>query len=432
MQSTRTNLLSSAMAPALMGLVIAAGSTITLAEIAFAATSEARTTENPAAVARPAQPRASDAPVRLAACNPCAAKKACNPCAAKACNPCAAKACNPCAAKKACNPCNPCAAKACNPCAARACNPCNPCGGAAAGVSASCQVPRLVTAALCNPCAARKACSPCNPCAAKACNPCAAKRACNPCGAKACNPCAAKACNPCAAKRACNPCAAKACNPCAAKTACAACNPCAAKKACGPCNPCAAKKACSPCNPCAASACNPCSPCGGAKPVELTTAEARSVYDCLLGEMKSGYAKSGMATARLYTGWDNYATQPYVSATHGSRYVNNYGNAQAASYKKYEDVGRLPVGAILAKDSFVVRADGKVAAGPLFLMEKMPAGFLQASDNWRYSMIMPTGAVFGVTNGKNSAGMNFCYECHMAVAEDQDSLMFLPEEYRKH
>ncbi|MDA0702025.1 MAG: hypothetical protein O3A96_02130 [Proteobacteria bacterium] len=38
------------------------------------------------------------APVQLAACNPCAAKKACNPC-------------NPCAAKKACNPCNPCAAK---------------------------------------------------------------------------------------------------------------------------------------------------------------------------------------------------------------------------------------------------------------------------------------------------------------------------------
>jgi len=41
-----------------------------------------------------------------------------------------------------------------------------------------------------------------------------------------------------------------ACNPCAAKKACSPCNPCAAKKACSPCNPCAAKKACSPCNPC--------------------------------------------------------------------------------------------------------------------------------------------------------------------------------------
>lgn len=53
----------------------------------------------------------SDAPVQIAACNPCKAK---NPCAAKnPCNPCKAK--NPCAAK---NPCNPCKAK----------NPCNPCG----------------------------------------------------------------------------------------------------------------------------------------------------------------------------------------------------------------------------------------------------------------------------------------------------------------
>ncbi len=42
----------------------------------------------PAAAAQP-----GDAPVQLAACNPCAAKKGCNPCAAK-------KGCNPCAAKK--------------------------------------------------------------------------------------------------------------------------------------------------------------------------------------------------------------------------------------------------------------------------------------------------------------------------------------------
>ena len=51
--------------------------------------------------------------------------------------------CNPCAAKKACSPCNPCAVK-------KVCNPCNPC----------------------NPCAAKKACNPCNPCAAKKANPC--------------------------------------------------------------------------------------------------------------------------------------------------------------------------------------------------------------------------------------------------------------------
>ena len=51
-------------------------------------------------------------------------------------------------------------------------------------------------------------------------------------------------CNPCAAKKACSP-----CNPC---------NPCAVKKVCNPCNPCAAKNPCNPCNPCAAKKANPC------------------------------------------------------------------------------------------------------------------------------------------------------------------------------
>lgn len=148
--------------------------------------------------------------------------------------------------------------------------------------------------------------------------------------------------------------------------------------------------------------------------------------------MRSGYAKSGLRAAKNFSGWSNYATQPYVSATHGSRYVNNYGNSLAADYAKYEDVGRMPVGAVLAKDSFLVRGDGKVAPGPLFLMEKMPANFNAESANWRYTMVMPDGSVFGETNGKNSAGMKFCFECHAAVAEDQDSLFFLPEEYRKH
>ncbi len=71
------------------------------------------------ATALPAAAASStDAPIQLASCNPCKAKKGCNPCAAKGCNPCAAKkGCNPCAAKKGCNPCA--AKKGCNPCKAK-------------------------------------------------------------------------------------------------------------------------------------------------------------------------------------------------------------------------------------------------------------------------------------------------------------------------
>ena len=57
-------------------------------------------------------------------------------------------------------------------------------------------MPRLVKAALSNPCAAKKmggSCNPCNPCAAtKPCNPCAVANPCKPCAAtNPCNPCGA-------------------------------------------------------------------------------------------------------------------------------------------------------------------------------------------------------------------------------------------------
>jgi len=120
----------------------------------------------------------------------------------------------------------------------------------------------------------------------------------------------------------------------------------------------------------------------------------------------------------------------YVSGTHGNRYVQNYANDTAKAYGAFEKAGVMPVGSTLAKDSFTVNGEGRIGIGPLFLMEKMPAGFNQDSGDWKYSMVMPTGAVMGVTNGKNSSAMNFCFECHMSVAEDQDSMMLLPEEYR--
>ena len=147
--------------------------------------------------------------------------------------------------------------------------------------------------------------------------------------------------------------------------------------------------------------------------------------------MIAAYSKSGMGTAQAYLNWRRYSTVAYQSATHGNRYVHNYGDANAANYGRYENVGTMPAGALLVKDSFSATAGGKLSVGPLFLMEKMPAGFNPSGGDWQYTMIMPNGSIFGVTNGKNSKGMQFCIDCHSAVAEDQDSLMFLPEEFRQ-
>jgi hypothetical protein len=144
-------------------------------------------------------------------------------------------------------------------------------------------------------------------------------------------------------------------------------------------------------------------------------------------------AVTGMAAtiAQDYQGWERLNTAPYVSATHGSRYVNNYPGPEAAeAYGQFEEIGAMPAGGRIAKDSFTVSPDGRVAVGPLFSMEKMPEGFNPASADWRYAMIMPDGSLFGVTNGPGSQNVQFCAECHAIVADTQDSLYFMPEEYR--
>jgi len=148
--------------------------------------------------------------------------------------------------------------------------------------------------------------------------------------------------------------------------------------------------------------------------------------------MAAGYAKSGVSEMADYTSWVNVATSPYQAGTHGDRYVNNWVNEIGlARYQKYEELGTMPVGSVVAKDSFSVNSKGQTSAGPMFLMEKMQDGFAPATGNWRYTMVMPNGSVFGRTNGKNSAAMVFCSDCHQAVAEDQDHLMLLPDENRK-
>jgi hypothetical protein len=146
--------------------------------------------------------------------------------------------------------------------------------------------------------------------------------------------------------------------------------------------------------------------------------------------MQTAYSGADDPAAGQFLSWVNYSLIPYQSATHGNRYVMNYANRAGEAYGRYEDAGTLPTGAKLAKNSFTVGTDGKVMVGPLFLMEKMPAGFREDGGDWQYTMIMPGGSTFGVTNGQNSAGMEFCNACHAIIGAEQDYLYFLPDDYR--
>jgi hypothetical protein len=181
--------------------------------------------------------------------------------------------------------------------------------------------------------------------------------------------------------------------------------------------------------------------------IALTDEEARRLYKCVKPAMARGYAKADMPYADAYQTWTNYATVPYISATHAERYVNIYANEVARAYGAYDRAGRLPVGSVIAKDSFSVTANGRVAFGPLVLMEKVateewrytksaapgayPSVKKVATEEWRYTMIMPEGWMFGTTGGLGDASVRFCAHCHGAVAEDQDHLYFPPSQYRR-
>lgn len=164
------------------------------------------------------------------------------------------------------------------------------------------------------------------------------------------------------------------------------------------------------------------------EPQELGAAEAEALYAGLKDRMAALYAIADHAPARSYQRWRRYNTGPYLSATHGNRYVNNYANGLADAYGALPAGGRYPAGSVFAKDSVSVMSDGTYYPGALFLMEKLAAGTSPETADWRYVMILPDGSIFGDSRGDNAEKVAYCHTCHELVAKD-DYLFFVPEDY---
>ena len=69
-------------------------------------------------------------------------------------------------------------------------------------------------------------------------------------------------------------------------------------------------------------------------------------------------------------------------------------------------------------------------ATPRAALRRVRRSAVTASGGWKYTMVMPNGSVYGTTNAAGSSNVEYCVECHLAY-DDQDSLIFMPEEYRK-
>ncbi len=165
-------------------------------------------------------------------------------------------------------------------------------------------------------------------------------------------------------------------------------------------------------------------------PARLSPQRANEIYAIVRQALRGGYSRSGNAIASGYQDWRRMNSAPYLSATHGNHYLNNYVNEiGAAAYGRFEKAGRLPVGSIIAKDSFSMTRSGEILLGGLFVMQKMPNGFNDLTDDWKFILFQADGTLFGETNGTGSKRVEYCIGCHLAV-KHQDHLWFLPKPYR--
>lgn len=166
---------------------------------------------------------------------------------------------------------------------------------------------------------------------------------------------------------------------------------------------------------------------------ELSDEQAQALYDCIKDKIYSGLQKSGLEEAKTYRDWPLVSTAPFISATHGNRFVRHYVNEIGKdAYLKWEEMGgrNMPVGSITAKESFNVNKKGQVRNGPFFLMEKVAAGTLPDTDDWKYTLMFPNGKVVGVSGTDTAKKVKFCHDCHLGVLDDQDAMFFPDEDYR--
>lgn len=164
-------------------------------------------------------------------------------------------------------------------------------------------------------------------------------------------------------------------------------------------------------------------------PANLSNSEAERIYTIIRNALADGYGSSKLPEIADYQNWQRFNSAPYLSATHGNHYLNNYGNELSSDYATPQSVNRLPVGSVLAKDSFSITDTREIILGPLAIMTKMPSGFNRVTGDWKYMEVRADGSIVGETNGKNAAKVDYCIACHLARGKF-DHLYFVPEASR--
>ena len=164
-------------------------------------------------------------------------------------------------------------------------------------------------------------------------------------------------------------------------------------------------------------------------PATLSDAGAEAIYSQIQVELAKAFARSGKRLVNGYTAWKRYNLTPYLSSTHGDRYINNFANDKTVGYDTLKKGSKMQVGTVIAKDGFAVTEQGEVLPGRLFVMEKLAAGASPDTGDWRYLTIENDGSVIGDSIDDPQNSMEFCHVCHK-VRASRDFLFYVPPDYR--
>ena len=156
---------------------------------------------------------------------------------------------------------------------------------------------------------------------------------------------------------------------------------------------------------------------------DLEPAAVDALYACIQGQMAEQYASQGDGVGSEYRSWAVTSTRPAVAGPHGNRFLQTFANDIAAEqYLKFdEEFDAMPVGSVLAKESFALRK-GTARVGPLFIMTKLESGGAPDAGDWRYDALQPSGKVMKIKQ-------SFCADCHLAY-DYRDSLAYPLEDVR--
>ena len=164
-------------------------------------------------------------------------------------------------------------------------------------------------------------------------------------------------------------------------------------------------------------------------PAALTDSNAEAIYHQIQSELAKTFARSELPVVKEYNTWKRYNRAPYLSSTHGDRYINNFANDLAVRYDALAKGYKMPAGAVFAKDGFAVTKEGDILPGRLFVMEKLAEGASPGTGDWRYLAIESDGSLIGDSQHDAQNALEFCHICHK-VRSSRDFLFFVPPGYR--